>query len=88
MTHSLWAEVKMPRAMRAWTSGSESASISNDCGGQVSFRRKSWRTAPKIHQTYLSGVERGVRNPSIKVLERIARALGADIEDLRRRPRR
>jgi transcriptional regulator with XRE-family HTH domain len=39
----------------------------------------------KIHQTYLSGVERGVRNPSIKVLERIARALGADVEDLVRR---
>jgi transcriptional regulator with XRE-family HTH domain len=35
-----------------------------------------------IHQTYLSGVERGVRNPSVMVLERIAKALGADIEDL------
>ena len=42
----------------------------------------------KIHQTYLSGVEGGKRNPSIMVLERIARALGADVEDLTRRPRR
>jgi transcriptional regulator with XRE-family HTH domain len=36
----------------------------------------------KIHQTYLSGVERGKRNPSIMVLDRIAAALGVDIADL------
>lgn len=35
-----------------------------------------------VHQTYLSGVERGKRNPSIQVLDRIAKALGVDIEDL------
>jgi transcriptional regulator with XRE-family HTH domain len=35
-----------------------------------------------IHQTYLSGVERGKRNPAVTVLQRIAEALGADIEDL------
>ena len=40
-----------------------------------------------VHQTYLSGVEVGKRNPSIMVLGRIADALGADIEDLtRKRP--
>lgn len=32
-----------------------------------------------IHQTYLSGVEVGRRNPSIQVLERIAKGLGVDI---------
>ena len=36
----------------------------------------------KVHQTYLSGVERGKRNPTVTVLQRIAEALGADIEDL------
>jgi transcriptional regulator with XRE-family HTH domain len=36
----------------------------------------------KMHQTYLSGVERGKRNPSILVLDRIAAALGVDIADL------
>jgi transcriptional regulator with XRE-family HTH domain len=42
-----------------------------------------------IHQTYLSGVERGLRNPSALVLQRIAAGLGADIEDLvRKRPGR
>ncbi len=39
----------------------------------------------EIHQTYLSGVERGKRNPTITVLQRIAEALGADIEDIVRR---
>ena len=28
-----------------------------------------------LHRTYISGVERGVRNPTVLVLERIARAL-------------
>lgn len=37
-----------------------------------------------IHQTYLSGVERGRRNPTVEVLARIARALAADLEDLTR----
>ena len=39
----------------------------------------------KIYQTYLSGVERGRRNPSILVLERIAKALGADVEEFFKR---
>ena len=35
-----------------------------------------------IHQTYLSGVEGGKRNPSIAVLDRIAKALESDIRVL------
>ena len=35
-----------------------------------------------IHQTYLSGVERGKRNPSILVLHRIATALTLDVSIL------
>lgn len=35
-----------------------------------------------VHQTYLSGVERGVRNPSALVLERIAKGLGVDVAEL------
>ena len=38
-----------------------------------------------VHQTYLSGVERGVRNPTVTVLQKIAVALGLDIEDVVRR---
>ncbi|MGC9369289.1 MAG: helix-turn-helix domain-containing protein [Paracoccaceae bacterium] len=35
-----------------------------------------------IHQTYLSGVETGKRNPSILVVERIAKALGVDVSEI------
>ncbi|MCD1266699.1 transcriptional regulator [Shinella sumterensis] len=38
--------------------------------------------AADVHQTYLSGVEGGKRNPSIDVLSRIAKALGVDISEL------
>ena len=39
----------------------------------------------QVHQTYLSGVERGKRNPSVLVLARIAGGLDVDLEDLVRR---
>ena len=35
-----------------------------------------------IHVTYLSGVERGRRNPSLKTLYQIALALGVHVRDL------
>lgn len=35
-----------------------------------------------IDRTYMSGLERGLRNPSLLVMERIAQALGASIADL------
>jgi transcriptional regulator with XRE-family HTH domain len=41
-----------------------------------------------IHQTYLSGVESGKRNPSVLVLDRISKALGVDAVDLFKRHRR
>ncbi len=39
----------------------------------------------RIHQTYLSGVETGRRNTSIVVLERIAKALKVEMEELVRK---
>jgi transcriptional regulator with XRE-family HTH domain len=35
-----------------------------------------------IHRTYVSGVERGVRNPTATVLEKLAIALGAKMSAL------
>lgn len=35
-----------------------------------------------MHRTYVSGIERGVRNPTATVLERLATALGCRIADL------
>ena len=35
-----------------------------------------------LDRTYISGIERGVRNPSIRNIDRIARALGVSVNDL------
>ena len=35
-----------------------------------------------MHRTYISGIERGVRNPTVTVLERLAMALKAKSADL------
>lgn len=39
----------------------------------------------QVHQTYLSGVDRGKRSPTIAALDRIASVLEMDIEQLVRR---
>ena len=36
----------------------------------------------RLHRTYISGVERGVRNPTITVVEKIAVALGVAVGEL------
>lgn len=35
-----------------------------------------------LHRTYVSGVERGIRNPTITVLEKLARGLEITISEL------
>jgi len=35
-----------------------------------------------LHRTYISGIERGVRNPTIKIVQQLATALGVEIQDL------
>ena len=35
-----------------------------------------------VHRTYVSGVERGVRNPTITVLEKLAVALSTGLPEL------
>ena len=36
----------------------------------------------ELDRTYLSGIERGVRNPGIKAVLKLARALKADLDEL------
>lgn len=35
-----------------------------------------------LHRTYISGIERGIRNPSIVNLDKIAKALKVSVKDL------
>ena len=35
-----------------------------------------------LHRSYVSGIERGVRNPSLKVVQKIAKALEVKVGDL------
>lgn len=35
-----------------------------------------------LHRTYVSAVERGVRNPTLSVIERLAKALGMSMADM------
>lgn len=46
------------------------------------FSQEELADRAEVHQTYLSGIETGRRNPSVVVLQRIATALGSDIEVL------
>lgn len=44
--------------------------------------QEDFATDSGFDRGYISGVERGVRNPSVLVLERIAAALQIDVEEL------
>ena len=35
-----------------------------------------------VHRTYISGLERGARNPSLLTVQKIAKALGVDAKKL------
>lgn len=35
-----------------------------------------------VHRSYISGIERGIRNPTVKNMERLADALGVDVSAL------
>lgn len=41
----------------------------------------------QIDRTYVSRLERGLENPTVGLVERVAQALGVDIVDLVTRPR-
>ena len=41
-----------------------------------------------LHRTYVSGIERGVRNPTLRILDKIAKTLGVAPAELLARPRK
>lgn len=40
-----------------------------------------------LHRTYISGIERGVRNPTIEIVQQVAVALDVDIQELFAEPK-
>lgn len=46
------------------------------------FTQEEFATDSGFDRGYISGVERGVRNPSVLVLARIAKALDVDVVEL------
>lgn len=68
-----------------------------DARGLLAWNLRRWRVKRELSQeqlavdagvnrTYVSGVERGVENPTIEVLERLAKALLVDLADLLAKP--
>ena len=56
------------------------------------FSQESFADHCGLHRTYISGIERGVRNPTVVILDKIARALkvsaGQLLEDARAHAKR
>ena len=46
------------------------------------FSQEQLADLANMHRTYLSGIERGIRNPSLHNILRLARALNVDLSDL------
>jgi transcriptional regulator with XRE-family HTH domain len=46
------------------------------------FSQESFADHCGLHRTYISGIERGVRNPTVVVLDKIARALKVSVGTL------
>jgi len=64
-------------------------SIQKRFGGQVRTLRKLQNLSQEelshkcsLDRTYISGIERGVRNPTLAIIETIANALGISLSDL------
>jgi len=49
---------------------------------QKGFSQEVLATKSKLHRTYISDIERGDRNVSLKNVEKIAKALGVSAHDL------
>lgn len=63
--------------------------INHEFGKRIQFlrKKKGWSQEQfafecDINKNYLSDVERGRRNPTLKVLEKIANGLGITLEEL------
>lgn len=49
---------------------------------ELGYSQEDLAAACKLHRTYISGIERGVRNPTITCIDDVARALEYSLTDL------
>ena len=50
--------------------------------GELGFSQEELAFETALHRTYISGVERGVRNPTVLVIDRLAKALKVEPHEL------
>lgn len=48
------------------------------CREQKGISQEELAFDAELHRTYVSGVERGVRNPTVQIVAKLATALGVD----------
>lgn len=54
--------------------------------GEKGWSQEKFAFEAEIYRTYISDLERGVRNPTIIIVEKLAASLGVDPSDLLRLP--
>ena len=53
---------------------------------EAGVSQEEFANSEGFDRTYISGIERAVRNPTIQVVERLAVALGVDVSELLSEP--
>jgi len=48
----------------------------------INLSQESFSTKAGLHRTYISELEKGLRNPTVSTLNKIANALNIDMKDL------
>ncbi len=70
------------RERKAWLSAFGQAIQARRASSGLTQEQLGYRTG--LDQTYVSGIERGRRNPTVLVVWRLARGLGTSVNDLLR----
>ena len=87
MTHRLWTNESSRLQMAAMKQNTALRAFGLNVRRQREAQKLTQEALAEksgLHPTYLSGVERGVRNPSLQILFRLAQGLGSTVSELSR----